>query len=256
MSLNPRISDWRGQRVWLVGASSGIGAALATQLQAKGAKVALSARRAEALKALATSPDAFILPLDVTQVDQCRAAFNQLLQAWTGIDVVIWLAGNYKPMRAQTFVLDDMTQLLQVNYQALLNGLDSLLPQLIKQRQGHLAIVSSVAGYGGLPKALAYGPTKSAMINLAEILYMDLRPQGIGVSLISPGFVETPLTAQNDFTMPALISPAQAASAILSGLEAGKFEIAFPKRFTNWLRLMRLMPYRLYFALIGRFTGL
>jgi short-subunit dehydrogenase len=256
MSLNPRISDWRGQRVWLVGASSGIGAALATQLQAKGAKVALSARRAEALKTLATSPDTLILPFDVTQVDQCRAAFNQLLQAWTGIDVVIWLAGNYKPMRAQTFVLEDMTQLLQVNYQALLNGLDSLLPQLIKQRQGHLALVSSVAGYGGLPKALAYGPTKSAMINLAEILYMDLRPQGIGVSLISPGFVETPLTAQNDFTMPALISPAQAASAILKGLEAGKFEIAFPKRFTNWLRLMRLMPYRLYFALIGRFTGL
>jgi NADP-dependent 3-hydroxy acid dehydrogenase YdfG len=256
MSLNPRISQWRGQRVWLVGAYSGIGAAIAVELQAKGAKVALSARRADALKALATTADALVLPLDVTQVEQCRQVFSQLIHAWAGIDVVIWLAGNYKPMRAQSFVLEDASQLLLVNYQALLNGLDSLLPQLIKQQQGHLAIVSSVAGYGGLPKALAYGPTKAAMINLAEILYMDLRPQGIGISLVSPGFVETPLTAQNDFTMPALITPAQAASAILKGLEAGKFEIAFPKRFTNWLRLMRIMPYRIYFSLVGRFTGL
>jgi NADP-dependent 3-hydroxy acid dehydrogenase YdfG len=256
MALNPGIDQWSGKRVWLVGASSGIGAALAAALQARGAKVALSARRADALQQLATSKDALVLPLDVTQLEACRGVFAQIIQRWGGIDLVIWLAGNYKPMRAQTFDVQDASNLLMVNYQALLNGLDSLLPQLIKQQNGHLALVSSVAGYGGLPKALAYGPTKAAMINLAEILYMDLHPLGIGIHLISPGFVETPLTAQNDFKMPALITPEQAAQAILRGLEKGRFEIAFPKRFTNWLRLMRLVPYRLYFTLVGRFTGL
>ncbi len=256
MSLNPRITNWRGQRVWLVGASSGIGAALATQLQAKGAKVALSARRVEPLKALATSSEALVVPLDVTSLEQCRTAFGQIMQAWNGIDLVIWLAGNYKPMQAQSFSVEDASALLAVNYQALLNGLDSILPQLIRQKAGHVSMVSSVAGYGGLPKALAYGPTKAAMINLAEILYIDLHRLGIGVSLVSPGFVETPLTAQNDFAMPALMTPDQAASAVIGGLEAGKFEIAFPKRFTNWLRGLRLVPYRIYFAAVSKFTGL
>jgi NADP-dependent 3-hydroxy acid dehydrogenase YdfG len=256
MALNPRIHQWNGQRVWLVGASSGIGAALATQLQQRGAKVAVSARRADALTKLVTSEQTLVLPLDVTDLAQCRASFAQILQAWSGVDLVIWLAGNYKPMQAQSFAVGDAVDLLKVNYEAVLNGLDSIVPQLIKQRHGHLALVSSVAGYGGLPKALAYGPTKAAMINLTEILYLDLHPKGIGVHLISPGFVETPLTAQNDFHMPALITPDQAANAILAGLEAGRFEIAFPKRFTNWLRVLRLVPYRIYFAAISRFTGL
>ena len=111
-------------------------------------------------------------------------------------------------------------------------------------------------GQGGLPQALAYGPTKAALINLAETLYLDLQPQGIGVHVINPGFVETPLTAQNTFAMPALISPEQAADAILAGLEAGHFDIHFPRRFTLWLKLLRLLPRRLYFRIVSRFTGL
>jgi NAD(P)-dependent dehydrogenase (short-subunit alcohol dehydrogenase family) len=138
--------------------------------------------------------------------------------------------------------------------------LDAVLPQLLRQAaagaNAHLSLVGSVAGYRGLPNGLAYGPTKAALINLAETLYLDLQPRGVGVSLINPGFVETPLTAGNGFEMPALISPEQAADHIVAGWEAGRFEIHFPKRFTWWLKLGRLLGDGLYFAAIRRATGL
>jgi NAD(P)-dependent dehydrogenase (short-subunit alcohol dehydrogenase family) len=137
-----------------------------------------------------------------------------------------------------------------------LRVLGASLPILLQQGFGHISLVSSVAGWRGLPNGLAYGPTKAAMTNLAETLYMDLQDRGIGVSLISPGFVATPLTAQNNFQMPALLTPEQAAQAILKGWSQGAFDIHFPKRFTLWLKMLRLLPYRLYFALVRRFTGL
>ena len=126
---------------------------------------------------------------------------------------------------------------------------------LTRQRAGTLALVSSVAGYRGLPKSLVYGPTKAALINLAETLYLDLSPKGVGVCVINPGFVKTPLTAGNDFRMPALISPEEAAREIVAGLARGAFEIHFPRRFTRWLKVMRLLPYRLYFPAIRRLIG-
>jgi NAD(P)-dependent dehydrogenase (short-subunit alcohol dehydrogenase family) len=144
----------------------------------------------------------------------------------------------------------------QVNYSGALRVLEAVLPHLLQRRAGHISLISSVAGFRGLPQGLAYGPTKAALINLAETLYLDLRPHGIGVSLINPGFVETPLTAQNPFTMPALITPPQAADEILQGWARGTFDIHFPKRFTHWLKLMRLLPYRLYFTAVRRLTGL
>ena len=131
-----------------------------------------------------------------------------------------------------------------------------MLPVLLAQRSGHVALVSSVAGWRGLPQALAYGPTKAALINLAEVLYTDLRASGIGVSVINPGFVDTPLTVSNDFAMPALMTAQQAAGAILRGLERGHFDIHFPKRFTLLLRLLRQLPDRLHFAAVRRITGL
>jgi NAD(P)-dependent dehydrogenase (short-subunit alcohol dehydrogenase family) len=134
--------------------------------------------------------------------------------------------------------------------------LDAVLPVLLKQRSGHLSLISSVAGYRGLPNALAYGPTKAALINLAQTLYMDLQPLGIGVSLINPGFVDTPLTAQNEFKMPALITPEQAAHQMLKGWEAGRFEIHFPKRFTLWLKLLGHLSDGLYFRIVRGSTGL
>jgi short-subunit dehydrogenase len=131
-----------------------------------------------------------------------------------------------------------------------------VLPHLLAQRAGHLSLVSSVAGYRGLPKALAYGPTKAALINLAQTLYLDLGPSGIGVSIVNPGFVRTPLTAGNDFHMPALITPEQAAAEILAGLARGEFEIHFPKRFTRWLKALSHLGDGLYFAAVRRSTGL
>ena len=157
----------------------------------------------------------------------------------------------------------DLAELLQhqnVNVTGALHLLQATVPALLQAadagRRPHLSLVASVAGWRGLPQSLAYGPTKAALINLAENLFLDLRPRGIGVSLINPGFVDTPLTAQNDFAMPALLTPEQAAQAIVKGWERGQFELHFPKRFTAILKWMRCLPYRWYFSLVHRFTGL
>lgn len=254
MSLNPRINDWRNKRVWLVGASSGIGAALAAALKNRGAVLALSARRASALDDLLidAAPGSLALALDVTDANAVEQAAQRLFNEWQGIDLVVWLAGTYAPMRAQSFDLTIARSTIEANIMGPLNGLAALLPRMITERRGGIALVSSVAGYRGLPKSLIYGPTKAAITNLAESLYLDLNPSGIGVWVINPGFVETPLTALNDFRMPALISPEAAAEAIVNGFASGRFEIDFPKRFTRTLKLMRSLPYRLYFAAVSR----
>ena len=253
MSLNPHIDGWKGRRVWVIGASTGIGRACAVALLQRGARVAVSARNAQALQHI---DGAMALPLDVTDASALRAAMQALQSPWGGLDLLLYCAGTYQPMRATAFDLAAALQHDDVNYRGALHALDAALPVFNAQRSGHIALVSSVAGLGGLPQALAYGPTKAALINLAETLYLDLQPQGIGVHVINPGFVETPLTAQNTFAMPALISPEQAADAILAGLEAGRFDIHFPRRFTLWLKLLRLLPRGLYFRIVSRFTGL
>lgn len=260
MALNTPQTDWQGRSVWLVGASTGIGRATAQALHARGARVVVSARNARALDTfVADHPGALALPLDVGDAAAVKAAATQVL-ARGPLALVMYCAGYYKPMRATAFSLDEMLHHQQVNYLGVLNLLDAVLPAMLaaaRQGQaGHLSLVSSVAGFRGLPQSLAYGPTKAALINLAETLYMDLHDLGLGVSVINPGFVETPLTAQNDFDMPALLTPAQAAQAILAGWADGAFDIHFPKRFTGWLKLLRLLPYRLYFPLTRRFTGL
>jgi len=159
-------------------------------------------------------------------------------------------------MRAWDVDLPAARAIIEVNLTGIYNGLVPLVPQLLKQGSGTLAIVSSVAGYRGLPKALVYGPTKAAAINLAETLYLDLQPRGIGVCVVNPGFVRTPLTAQNDFEMPYLIEPEQAAEEIVQGLGRGEFEIHFPKRFSRMLKFLRLLPYGAYFPAIRRSTKL
>jgi NAD(P)-dependent dehydrogenase (short-subunit alcohol dehydrogenase family) len=265
--LNPTIDSWAGYRVWVVGASSGIGAELARTLHRRGARVALSARRLDALHdVMASAPtppvdaeDATLapefVPLDVNDADAVAAACTGLQARWGGIDLVLWVAGIYTPMQAQTFDLPAANRMLQTNLVAVYNGLAAVLPMLLSQGRGGIALVSSVAGYSGLPQALVYGPTKAAMINLAESLYFDLRPAGVGVYLVSPGYVDTPATAGNPYTMPALISASQAADETLAGIAAGEFEVHYPKRFTRFLKFARLLPYRLYFALVRRVTG-
>lgn len=255
--MNRPIRQWAGQRVWLIGASSGIGEACAVQLMALGAKVACSARNAGALQRLvAQSEQALALPLDVCQHASLQAAAETLQTQWGGLDLVLIIAGGYNEMRADSLDLAVVNQIIDVNLRGVFNCLDVILPTLLRQGAGGVGIVSSVAGYGGLPKALVYGPTKAALINLTESLYLDLHPRGINVYQINPGFVDTPLTKGNDFAMPALMTATDAARAMLAGVARGEFHIHFPKRFTNCLRLARLLPYWAYFYLIRKVTGL
>ena len=255
--MNPRIDSWHGKRVWVIGASTGIGAQTARLLLAEGAQVMLSARRADELEKVAAGhAQARICTLDITEHATVLAARDALLSAWGGIDLVLVVAGSHNEMRADDFDLASAKRLVEINLTGVLHCLDAVLPTLLAQGQGGIGIVSSVAGYSGLPKALIYGPTKAALINLAESLFLDLRPRGIAVYLINPGFVDTPLTAGNDFPMPGLMSAADAAQEIVTGIVRGDFHIHFPHRFTNWLRIARLLPYRVYFWLIHKVTGL
>ena len=256
MPLNPPIRMWSGQRVWVIGASYGIGASIARQLIEAGAKVALSARNRKLLDEIAAASDALVLPLDVVDPASVRDAAVEVKKTWNGFDLALIVAGTHVEMRAQNWDLARARSLLNVNLFGVLHCLDAILPTLLAQRSGGIGIVGSVAGYVGLPKALIYGASKAALINLAESLYGDLRPLGIGVYLINPGFVDTPLTQKNDFRMPALISADAAAAATLAGIAEGRFEIHYPKRFTRWLKLLRILPYPLQLRAIREVTGL
>jgi len=250
--MNPKIMDWQGRRVWLVGASTGIGAAMAHELARRGAHLALSARSAEKLQALGID-GAWLLPCDATDVASLSGVRQALLEAWGGVDLVVYLAGDYVPMEIYEFDLARAEQVITVNFNGAMRLAATVAPDL--KKGGGIAFVASVAGYRGLPKALCYGPGKAALIHFAECLYLDLAPHGIGVWVMNPGFVQTRLTAHNDFTMPALMTPEQAAIAAVDGFSTGNFEIHFPKRFTYVLKLLSMLPYRWYFPLIRRFTG-
>jgi len=256
LQLNTPITDWQGRRVWLVGASTGIGLACAQALRAAGAQVVVSARNAQGVQDWAAQ-DAGVQwhALDVCEPLQVQATARAIL-AQGPLDLVVYAAGYYQAQRATAMDIDNLLQHDKVNYQGALQVIHAVLPSMLVRQSGHISLLSSVAGWRGLPNGLAYGPTKAALTHLAETLYLDLQNQGIGVSVVNPGFVATPLTAQNQFTMPALISPEQAAREMLQGWAQGQFDIHFPKRFTLWLKLLRLLPYRLYFPLVRKFTGL
>ena len=258
--MNQPIQNWQGRRVWLVGASSGIGLACAKAMQAAGAHVIVSARDLGTLSEWAEVCKTKGLPvalmsLDVTDALQVKYVARQVA-ADGPLDLVLYCAGHYRAQRATAFDLNDMLRHQDVNYNGLLRVLDAVLPIFLQQGHGHISLVSSVAGWRGLPNGLAYGPTKAAMTHLAETLYMDLQDKGIGVSVINPGFVATPLTAQNNFQMPALISPEEAAKAMLAGWAEGLFDIHFPKRFTRMLKTLRLLPARAYCSLVRKGTRL
>lgn len=259
MPMNKPITDWKTRRVWIIGASSGIGAELARALIARGARVALSARNAPALAELAqagVADQTLQLPLDVTRPEQLASAFQAIRSRWSGLDLAVMLAGTHQPVRAWELDAGPARALVETNLIGVINAVATLAPAFARESRGAIAVVSSVAGYGGLPSGLVYGATKAALINFTEALYLDLAPRGVGVYLVNPGFVKTPLTDKNEFKMPALIPAAQAAQEMIRGFESGAFEIHFPKRFTLWLKLLRMLPYRIYFPLIHKLTGL
>jgi NADP-dependent 3-hydroxy acid dehydrogenase YdfG len=243
--------------VWITGASAGIGRALALRLAREARPVAISARGQAALAELAAlAPDKlFPFPLDVTDRAAVRDAVAAIAARFGQIDLAVLNAGTHRPMSAESFSSDTVRHLLEVNVMGVAHGLEALLPAMIARRGGQIAVVSSVAGWRGLPTSAAYGASKAALHNLVESLRFDADRLGIKLQLINPGFVKTPLTDRNPFPMPFLISAEAAAERIAAGLGRDCFEITFPRRFTWRLKLLRMLPYRWYFPLVRRFTG-
>ena len=247
--MNPA---WR--TAWITGASQGIGHALAMQLASGGGvHVAASSRNAADLQRMhSENPHVYPFVLDVTDHEAAGEVVERM-EATLGLpDLVVLNAGTYEPVDAATVSLEQYRQHMEVNYMGVVNCITVILPRLLARGSGQLVIMGSVAGYRGLPKAAAYGPTKAALISLAETLRLELKDTGVSVHLVNPGFVATRLTDRNDFTMPAIRSPAQAATAIIRGLQGRGFEVVFPWRFVFWLKLARLLPYSIYFRLAGR----
>ena len=238
------------ETVWIIGASTGIGKAVAEQLAAQGAKVAASARSLEKLQTLSQGIKPY--PLDVTKPQDVARTIKQIEMELGPIDLAILGAGMYQPMAASEFSAEVMRNTLDTNVMGVANALAELLPLMRQRQQGHVAVIASVAGYSGLPKAAAYGASKAALINMAESLAPELARDNITLSVINPGFVETPMTAVNDFPMPFVMQPDEAATLIIKGLTKKRFEIAFPWIFVSILKLLKLLPYPIYFWLTRR----
>lgn len=246
------MSSLAGRKIWLVGASEGIGECLAVMLASTGAQMALSARNSEKLQALAGRlPGAghIAQKLDVTDGASVREAWDKIKERWGGIDTVIYNAGTYEPMSAKQFDLAKAEQMVDVNFSGALRVLDCIIPGFVAGKSGHIVLVSSIAAYRGLPRAIGYGSSKAALLHLAENVKIDLSDCNVKVQVVCPGFVKTRLTEKNTFRMPFIITPERAADYIVSGMASNRFEIHFPRRFTLLLKTLRLLPHRLYFFL-------
>jgi short-subunit dehydrogenase len=244
--------DYPWKTVWITGASTGIGRETALMLARAGVRVAASARSAEKLSALGSSIRPY--PLDVTDTAAVAETAERIERDLGPIDLAIFGAGTYAPVDVKAIDPADFSRMMATNYQGVVNGLAALSPRMIARGAGHISWIASVAGYNGLPKAAAYGPTKAALINLGESLYPEMKRLGVKISVINPGFVSTPMTAQNDFPMPFLMTPEDAARRTVEGLRSGRFEIAYPTRFAMILKFARLLPYSLFFKLIDKTT--
>jgi short-subunit dehydrogenase len=237
---------WR--TAWITGASSGIGRALAIALAERGVKVAASARSADKLAELAATHTGIApFPLDVTDLAAVRQVAESIAATLGGLDLAVFGAGIFEAMSARNFSAVKAARSMSVNYQGVVNGIEAALGPMLARRSGQVAIIASVAGYRGLPRLAAYGPSKAALINLAEGLNDDLARQGVAISVITPGYVATPMTAGAAVAMPFQIGAEDAARRILQGLEKGNFEIAFPWPTVAMMKLGRQLPYRVFF---------
>jgi short-subunit dehydrogenase len=238
---------------WITGGSSGIGAAIAANLASKGVRVAISGRDTDKLLQVAGN-STLISPyaLDVRNAAAVAEIFQQVEEDAGPLDLIIAGAGIYAPVTAGSIRPEQFAEMIEVNYLGAVHVLAACLPSFRRRGRGQVGLIASVAGYRGLPKAAAYGPTKAALINLAESLQPELAAEGVRLSVINPGFVSTPMTAANDFPMPFVMEPAQAAQRTIDGLRRGRYEVAFPRRFAIMLKALRLLPAGLHVALMRR----
>lgn len=242
-----------GQRVWLTGASSGIGAALAAELARRGARVAVTARRVDALQDLAAAhPGLRVAPGDVTDPAAMAALAAGLAKDWGGVDLVILSAGTYRPVTPETFTADVVREHLDVNVMGVVNCVQAVLPGMLERRAGRIAVVSSVTAYAGLPLAAAYGASKAFLNSMCDSLRPDLEAQGVAMTVVAPGFVRTPLVRQNEFRMPFMVEVDAAARIICDGIERGEAEIAFPRPMAVFMKLLAMAPGPLRRRYVGR----
>jgi len=247
---------------WIIGASSGIGEALVNKFYEENYDLVISARSLDKLELIKENllsknknlGKILVDELDVSNCDSLQKTLAKTVSQFQKIDLVIFCSGLYQPMSAIDFDLELSKKIIDVNLVGALNLLHLIIPQMTKQKSGHIAVIASVAGYCGLPKSFAYGASKAALINLCEGIYPELKLNKIDLSVINPGFVKTRLTDQNNFKMPFLISSQEAADVIFQGLMKKKFEIHFPKKFTFFLKILRLLPYKIFFFITKKIT--
>ena len=244
------------KNIWITGASSGIGRTTALKFANEGWKVAVSARRKELLEELSKeNSNISSFPLDVTDRKSCIQVFEDILKKYSNIDLCILSTGTYDPKTEKEINLDEIENVFNVNFFGTLNCIKAVEKNLKNEKKGHIAIMSSVAGYRGLPNSSGYGPSKAALINLAESLYFDFKRYGVRVSLISPGFIKTPLTDKNKFKMPFIKSSQFAAEKIYNALVKGNsFEVTFPKELTILMKIFKILPNKIYLYLIRKTT--
>ena len=243
--------SYRGARIWLTGGSSGIGAALATELADRGARVAISARRADRLAEVAGNR-MLVAPVDVSSRDAMCETAELVRRELGGIDIAIMNAGTWGPMDVMAWDSGAFRRHIDVNLMGLVHGVEAVLPEMRRAGAGTIVGVASVAGYRGFPSSQAYGPTKAAEINLLESLRIDLKPLGIDVITVCPGFVRSELTDRNTFPMPWMIEADDAARRIADGLAKRKAEIVFPLPMMLAMKAVRLVPVRPWTGLMSQ----
>ena len=244
------------KKIWITGASSGIGKALAEKFAAEGWKVAASARRKEILDKMSEHKNIFSYPLDVTNQDQIKNSFEKIIKDFNGLNLCVFSSGTYDPKLEQEINIEQNKFVMETNFFGVLYCIKTVENYFKNKKSGTITVVSSVAGYKGLPNSTGYGPSKSALNNLTESLYFDFGKSNVRVCLVSPGFIQTPMTDKNDFKMPFLKTPEYAAEKIYDGLINKKvFEIHFPKQLTLLLKFFSLLPNSIYLGLMKKFTG-
>ena len=242
------------KKIWITGASSGIGKALALKFAKEKWQVAISARRKELLDEIAQNENISSFPLDVTDDDLVKTTFSSILNKFKDLDLCVFCSGAYDPKLEKEINKEQIKKIMNINFFGVLNCIKTVEEYFKNKKGGHISVVSSVAAYRGLPNSSGYGPSKAALTNLTESLYFDFKKHNVRISLISPGFIKTPLTNQNTFNMPFIKSPEFAANKMFNGLtKSNSFEIHFPKELTLLLKFLRILPYRIYLFLINKF---